>query len=182
MATVWGRRRHAEPVSEPTGSRTTRLIIEQARHAEAAQERLAASLDQASGVVIGFAGLIVTVLIGRTDFASWLAAGLAGIAAIIAVAALFRSTTLTIGLQELIDGYGSAPDAVVEATILGTSAALVDQRASDLKGKRWRLRAAAVFLVLAVGAVVGGVMVEALAALNDDSRAEVRADEVQEQC
>ena len=130
-----------------------------------AQERRIASLDQRGGVLLGFGGLLVTlVLSGARPLAWWgaISAGLAVASAACAASAIAPRSGDTAEPRALLERYSTQQPEAARFRVLSTVAAIFEseEEAARIKGRR--LRWAIGLLLASVAVVLVGATLEAL--------------------
>jgi hypothetical protein len=127
------------------------VLNEEAGAEIAAQERRADALDSKAGVVLGFAGVLVGLSIDKLD-GGWghVATGVAGVAALVAAAAVVPRSYPTLALRHLRERYLMAEEEFTRRRLLDTRIAMYERSQQTLELKAWLVTGAAWVLATAV--------------------------------
>lgn len=110
------------------GLPSLRLLGDEAAAELASQERRADSLDSKAGVLLGFAGLLVTLSVSSLHgVLAHVGAGFAGAAALFAGTAFVPRSYPTLALRRLRDSYITAEDEFTRLRLLDTRIAMYER-------------------------------------------------------
>ncbi|WP_309134120.1 hypothetical protein [Cellulomonas sp.] len=162
---LFGRRRHQVVVAPGPAATTADLLLDEARRAEQTQIQLHAAMDQRAGVLVGFAGVLVGIMLTADSGAlpAWaraLALVMASTAALVAAAPLAMPSMNTVSPAELVERYHQDSRDDVVAVVTDLTAWVVQDAGEQLRGKRRLVFTAAALLVLSVGATAGGLILD----------------------
>lgn len=159
----WSTHRDVTVTTLPTPG-ADELVLDEARRTEASVLALHSNLDQKAGVLLGFAGVLVTLLAGTsTVLPAWarvaaaLVATLAGVSAAVPISA--RPPGLVAPVALLTEGVAERERADAVSVVTNAIAFLVVDSMEKLRTKNRWLRAAAVLLGVAVFVVLVGLIV-----------------------
>lgn len=161
----FGSRRQADPAVAPdTGPTAADLVLDEARRSETSLLSLHSNLDQKAGVLLAFAGVLVTLLAGTVEsLPTWSRASSAGIAALAGVVAAILIGTKPSGLLSpsglVNEGVASFPRAAAVRFVTDALAFLVADATDKLDRKTLWLRVAAILLGISVVVIVVGLIV-----------------------
>lgn len=128
-----------------------------------AQERRVASLDQRGGVLLGFAGLLVGIILrdpAGLDWWSVAAAACAALAALAAGVSIFPLLTNSLDPTELLELYAGEPAEAAQFRILSTVTRLYEEDLPRARRKAVALRVATGLLFAAVLLVGAGATIK----------------------
>ena len=148
---------------------TIEVLLDEVHRAVEHQVGTGTALDQASGIVTGFAGVVVTVLVGGDGLWTAVAAGLAALSAVCGVRAMAVRTTVGLHPATLVERYLAGQSTDASLAILATTTLLHEHRADRLRSKRRWFTMNAWLLVAAVAVLVATITVEATAPQHQDS-------------
>ncbi|MFC8192372.1 hypothetical protein ACFUMH_12015 [Cellulomonas sp. NPDC057328] len=163
MVLGW-RRPQVVVVHDPAPS-TADLLLDEARRAEQTQIQLHAAMDQRAGVLVGFAGVLVGIMLTADSSAlpAWtrtVALVMASAAALVSAVPLAMPTMNTVSPAELVERYHQDDRDDVVAVVTDLTAWVVQGAGEQLRGKRRLVLLAAALLVTSVGATAAGRILE----------------------
>jgi hypothetical protein len=153
-----------EPPAPAPGPDAAELVLDEARRTETSLMASHGNLDQKAGVLLAFAGVLVTLLAGTVNsLPTWSRAASAGIAAIAGVVAAILIGTKPSGLLSpsglVNEGVPDLPRADAVRLVTNVLAFLTVDATEKLDRKTLWLRVTAILLGISVVVVVVGLIV-----------------------
>lgn len=160
--------RSSDATTDVAGSTSAyAVLLDEARRSETTQRELHSAVDQRAGVLIGFAGVLVTLLLsgdarGFMPVWAWVTStAMAGVAALAAAYPMTMKLPATLSAAGLLQKYGDASTEEVIRTVAGSAAFLAAKAQDSLSVKAGWVRAAAIVLAASVAVSVIGTIVDA---------------------
>jgi hypothetical protein len=136
------------------------LLSDEVASELAAQERRGDALDSKAGVLLGFAGVLVGLTIGKLHgFVAHSGAVLAGVAGLLSAVAFIPRSYPTLALRRLREGYLTAETEFTRRRVMDTRIAMYERTQGLLQVKARLVTAAAAVLCTAVIVTVIGSIV-----------------------